>query len=200
MLNFTQPRVIAALMLSASAIAAPHAAAANYDYDYIQLHAQQSEYAFLSDFQLQGFEVRAGYSWDNLITEVRYRDLSDSHNNLKLDDDRLNLSVGWALPLWSETHVDVRLNYGDINLRGRGPDGEYKGDDQYWGVSSYLHHQLTDRVNLYAGLEVQDWKESTNQKAYHLGARYRFNQLSVGAEYTKYSDSDAISVYARYSF
>ena len=44
------------------------------------------------------------------------------------------------------------------------------------------------------------WSEGSDQKAYHLGARYKPDTFSFGTEYTKYSDSDAISLFARYSF
>ena len=73
-------------------------------------------------------------------------------------------------------------------------------DKNYYGGSGFFHYSFTSDMILYAGLEYQNLKDAPDQKAYHLGANYSFDALSVGTEYVKYSDSDALSLFLRYSF
>jgi hypothetical protein len=169
-------------------------------YNYIQLHALRAEYADMPDFTLHGAEVRAGFSVGQVFGEFRYRDTRDKPDVRKLDEDRWNVSLGYAFPSSSKTHYDLRLNYGELSLDGRSPNGDLAARIDYFGLSGYVHHQLSDRWKLYAGLEQQNWQGWSTQKAYHLGSSYRWSWLSVGAEYTKYSDSDALSLFLRYDF
>jgi hypothetical protein len=71
---------------------------------------------------------------------------------------------------------------------------------KYEGVSSFIHYDYSEELNLYAGLEWQNLPNNADQKAYHLGGMYTLNWASIGAEYTKYSDTDAISVFVRYEY
>ena len=191
-------RVVSVMLLS---LLATTTAAGDSTYDFIQLHALRSEYVNLDDFTLKGFEVRAGYSIGRFFGEYRYRDLRDKPDARELDEDRRNFSIGYAFPARGKTHFDVRLNRGDVNMIGTSPNGGLKLQVDYYGVSAYAHHQLSERTRLYVGLEQQNWRGGgSTQKAYHLGAAHRVSWFSLGAEYTKYSDTDAMSIFARYSF
>ena len=170
-------------------------------YNYVQVHALRSEYANAEKFTLKGFEVRGGFKVGRVFSEFRYRDLTDKPDSRKLDEDRWNVTLGYAFPSRSRTHFDLRLNYGEVNMDGRSPMGNLEVGVDYFGVSAYVHHQLSDKTRLYAGLEQQNWQGwGSTQKAYHLGVERKLAWMSLGAEYTKYSDSDAMSLFARYSF
>lgn len=181
------------LTLSAPAVAAD-------TYNYVQLHGLQAEYADIPGFSLRGAEVRAGFSVGQIFSEIRYRDTRDKPDTRKLDEDRWNVSVGYAFPSSTKTHFDLRLNYGELRLDGRSPGGDLAARIDYFGVSGYMHYQFSEKLRFYAGLEQQNWQGWSTQKAYHLGSSYKLDWFSVGAEYTKYSDSDAISLFIRYDF
>ncbi len=85
-------------------------------------------------------------------------------------------------------------------MEGRSPQGNLDARIDYFGLSGYVHHQLSEKLRLYAGLEQQNWQGWSTQKACHRGSSYRLDWFSVGAEYTKYSDSDALSLFMRYDF
>lgn len=170
------------------------------DYNYVQVHGLRAEYADLPGFTLLGAEVRAGFSLGQVFGEFRYRDTRDKPDARKLDEDRWNVSLGYAFPSSRKTHYDLRLNYGELGLDGRSPQGNLKARIDYFGISGFVHHQATEKLRFYAGLEQQNWQGWSTQKAYHLGSSYKLEWFSVGAEYTKYSDSDAISFFIRYDF
>ncbi len=198
---FPTPKCLkSGVALAASLVAMSATAQATDVYNYVQLHGMQAEYADMPGFTLRGAEVRGGFSVGQIFSEVRYRDMRDSPDTRKLDEDRWNVSVGYAFPSSSRTHFDIRLNYGELTLDGRSPQGDLAARIDYFGVSSYMHFQFSEKLRFYAGLEQQNWQGWSTQKAYHLGSSYKFDWLSVGAEYTKYSDSDAISLFVRYDF
>jgi hypothetical protein len=169
-------------------------------YNYAQLHALQAEYADIPGFSLRGAEVRAGFSVGQVFGELRYRDTVDKPGASQLDEDRWNISLGYAFPARNRTHFDLRLNYGELNLDGRSPGGNLVAGIDYFGVSGFVHHQLSGKWRVYAGLEQQNWQGWSTQKAYHLGTMYKLGWASLGAEYIKYSDSDSISMFLRYEF
>lgn len=170
------------------------------DFNYIQVHGMQATYGDIPGFDLRGAEIRAGFGRNRLFTEFRYRNLDDKSGQRKLEDERWNISLGYAWPVSSSMKIDLRANYGSIKLEGSGPNEYAISKPKYEGLSSYIHYAVSDSVKLYGGLEWQNLPENADQKAYHLGARYQFGVVSVGAEYTKYSDTDAISLFARYQF
>ncbi|MAG76388.1 MAG: hypothetical protein CL811_06460 [Colwelliaceae bacterium] len=176
-------------------------AQASQDYDYLQLHGiVKSEYSDIDQFGLTGAEVRASKRWRNVFGELRYRDLSDKHEGIKLEEDRWSASLGYVAYYSESLHFDIRANYGNIEAELSYEYGSAGFDTDYYGGSGFVHYNVLDNVNLYAGLEYQNLKDAPDQKAYHLGSTYTFNALSVGAEYVKYSDSDALSLILRYSF
>jgi predicted porin len=67
-------------------------------------------------------------------------------------------------------------------------------------LESNVRHNITPNWEVFAGLEWQFWDEDSDQKAYNLGAQYKWNSIALGAEYTKYSDSEVFGLYARYQF
>lgn len=175
-------------------------ALADSDYNFIQAHALRAEYADIPGFTLKGYELRAGLGWENFFTEFRYRDLSDTPDERELDESRWNLAIGYVIPITIKTRLDFRLNYGKYDVVGKAPDASLKLDPSYEGISSYVYHAFNPDIEVYGGLEWQNLPDDTDQKAYHLGAMYNFADISVGAEYTKYSDTDAMSLFVRYEF
>ena len=188
---------ISIIALSVSGLSAN----ASQDYDFLQAHGiVKSEYADIDQFGLTGFEVRTSKRWQNVFGELRYRDLNDTKNGIKLEEDRWNTSLGYIIPFSEHLHFDVRANYGNIEAELSNNNGHTGFDVDYYGGSGFIHYTVAQDINLYAGLEVQNTKDAPNQKAYHLGANYAFGKLSLGTEYIKYSDSDALSLFLRYAF
>ena len=201
LVNINSPKLLVACTILLLALNATAVVADDSIYNYVQAHALRSKYANLEKFTLKGFEVRGGFKVGRVFSELRYRDLTDKPDSRKLDEDRWNVTLGYAFPSSSRTHFDLRLNYGEVNMKGTSPQGGLKLGVDYFGLSGYVHHQLSEKTRVYAGLEQQNWQGGgSTQKAYHLGVARKLDWISVGAEYTKYSDSDAISLFARYSF
>lgn len=170
------------------------------DYDFIQVNAVQAEYAAHPMFTLRGAELRASKGWKSFFSELRYRNLTDDSQGLDMKEERWNASLGYAISLSEHTRVDVRGNVGDVELTLSNSQRKLQQSSSYSGVSTFIHHAASDRLDLFAGLEYQSWDKDFDQKAYHLGVNYRFARLTLGAEYTKYSDSDAINLVLRYGF
>lgn len=165
------------------------------EFNYIQVHGMQASYGDIS-----GFDLRGGFGWEAFFTELRYRNLEDTAGDNKLEDERWNVSLGYSMSVSQNIRVDVRANYGSIELVGTSPAGCFISKPKYQGLSSYIHYDYSRDVRLYGGLEWQNLPDNADQKAYHLGAMYQFEAVAIGAEYTKYSDTDAISLFARYQF
>ena len=174
---------------------------ASQDYDFLQVQGVvKSEYSDIDQFGLTGFEIRGSKRWHNFFSELRYRDLSDTDDGLKLEENRWSASLGYIMPFSDNLHFDMRANYGNIEAELSNQNEQVGFDINYYGVSGFTHYSVTEEINIYGGLEYQSLKDAPDQKAYHLGASYSFEMLSVGAEYVKYSDSDALSLFLRYSF
>lgn len=174
---------------------------ASQDYDFLQAHGVvKSEYSDIDQFKLKGFEVRGSKRWKNVFIDLRYRDLDDKDDGLKLEENRWSASLGYVIPFAKNLHIDVRANYGNIEAELSNSFKSEGFDENYYGGSGFVHYSFTSDINLYAGLEYQSLKNAPDQKAYHLGVNYLFDALSVGSEYVKYSDSDALSLFLRYSF
>ena len=174
---------------------------ASQDYDFLQVHGiVKSEYSDIDQFGLTGFEVRASKRWQNVFGEFRYRDLGDKEDGIKFEEDRWSASLGYIIPFSELIHFDVRANYGNIEAELSNNIGRTGFDIDYYGGSGFVHFNVAKHVSLYTGLEFQNSKDAPNQKAYHLGANYAFDKISIGTEYVKYSDSEALSLFLRYSF
>lgn len=180
---------------------AAFSANASQDYNFVQAHAIiKSQYSDIDQFTLTGFEVRASKRWQSVFAELRYRDLGDTDDGFRLEENRLSASVGYIIPFSDSVHFDIRANYGNIEAGLSNNTDQIGFDIDYYGGSSFVHYSLSQNINIYAGLEYQNLKDSPDQKAYHLGANYTFDRLSIGSEYVKYSDSDALSLFVRYAF
>ncbi|OKY27355.1 MULTISPECIES: hypothetical protein [Thalassotalea] len=174
---------------------------ASQDYNFLQAHGiVKSEYSDIDQFGLNGFEVRASKRLQNVFGELRYRDLNDTEDGIKFEEDRWSASLGYIIPFSELMHFDVRANYGNIEAELSNNNGRTGFDVDYYGASGFVHYSVARDISLYAGLELQNTKDAPNQKAYHLGANYAFDKLSIGTEYVKYSDSDALSLFLRYTF
>ncbi|MCH2055190.1 MAG: hypothetical protein MK214_00960 [Thalassotalea sp.] len=166
-------------------------AQASQDYDDLELRGiVKSEYSDIDQFGLTGIEVRASKRWRNVFGELRYRDVSDKHEGIKLEEDRWSASLGYVAYYSKSLHFDIRANHGNIEAELSNEYGSADFDTNYYSGSGFVHYNVLDNVNLYAGLEYQNLKDAPDQKAYHLSSIYTFNALSVGAEHVKYSDSD----------
>jgi hypothetical protein len=176
-------------------------AEASNEYDFLQIHGVvKSEYSDIDQFGLTGFELRASKRLDDVFAELRYRDLDDTDNGLTLEENRWSASVGYIVPYSASLHFDIRANYGNIEAELSNSFESVGIDVDYYGASGFIHYEIIEPLTVYAGLEYQNLKDAPDQKAYHLGTTYSFNALSLGAEYVKYSDSDALSLFLRYSF
>jgi len=170
------------------------------DFNFIQVHAMQATYGDIPGFDLRGAELRGGYGWENLFAEFRFRNLDDRSGNRLLEDERWNISLGYSHRLSNRLRADIRANYGSIELVGSSPTELFMSKPKYEGISSFVHYDYSETLNLYGGLEWQNLPNNADQKAYHLGAMYKVSWVTLGAEYTKYSDTDAISVFVRYAY
>lgn len=182
-------------LLSASAMAETPS------YDFVQAGYVNADYADLQPFDLIGFEVQGSVELtDTLFTTGRFRMVDDTISAYKLEETNWQVGIGYQMPYGKRTVFDVRVNYGDIAFDFTEPEGKFDDSASHYSVSSHARHMLTDHMEVYAGLEWQLWKKGSDQKAYRLGSLYHFNDLAVGAEYVKYSDSSAYTLFARYHF
>lgn len=182
-------------LLSASAMAETPS------YDFVQAGYVNADYADLQPFDLIGFEVQGSVELtDTLFTTGRFRMVDDTISAYELEETNWQVGIGYQMPYGNSTVFDVRVNYGDIAFDFTEPEGKFDDSASHYSVSSHARHMLTEDIEVYAGLEWQLWKKGSDQKAYRLGSLYHFNDLAVGAEYVKYSDSSAYTLFARYHF
>ena len=174
-------------------------------YDYVQLGAVQTDFADIPEFDAKGFQLKAskelGY---NLFAEAMYFDASDEASNAEFDFDfdveKWEISLGYIHRFSAATALDAQVGYGDIELGlSNGQESASTGTN-YYMLETNIRHMVMKNWELFAGLEWQFWDEGSDQKAYNLGTQYSWSNLAVGAEYTKYSDSEVFGIYARYQF
>lgn len=180
-------------------VASVSPAQAATDYNFVQLNAVQVDYQNIKGVDFRGAEFRGSKSWRSLFGEVRYRKTADSVGNVDFDETNWNVTAGYFRPLSEKVHFDVRLNYGDAEIEGRDNITTIKNSSDRYSLSSFLHYSVDQNIDLYAGLEWQKWEEGADQKAYQLGALYRFELVSAGVEYVKYSDIQTFNLFVRYS-
>lgn len=175
-------------------------------YDFVQVGFVENQMAGLKAFEQIGPEIQASATFiDNFFIKGRYRELDDSitgDNGLKhtLDESNWQYGVGYIFKVNQNTKIDASVNVGrfaiDLN---NGVEGQ-RGDSHHHSFASNIRHMLTNNIELSGGLEWQFWEGSLEQKAYRLGAIYHYNDFSFGADYTKYSDFETCSIFARYAF
>lgn len=189
--------VISSLLISAVATA-QHSP---LSYDYVQAGIVQTDFADIPPFDARGFELKAskelGYGF---FGEATYFDTSDDKNGLDFDADKWEVAVGYIHRFSSKTVFDYQVGYGDIELGLSNGEESVSTGTNYYMAEANVRHSLNANWELFAGLEWQFWDEGSDQKAYNLGAQYHWDAISVGAEYTKFSDSQVFGLFARYQF
>ena len=180
------------------------AAADPLDYDYLQLGYAAGDYADIEPFDFKGPEFEGSYDIGrNIFITGKYRSADDKVDQYTLDETNWQAGAGYYYHFRQNTVIDARLYYGEIDFKLSDNETSAKDGTHFYSVAGNVRHQLTDTVELFGGLEVQKWHEGSNQKAYRLGAQYAFGatkQFVLGAEYTKFSDSQWCKLFARYVF
>ncbi|ALM90622.1 hypothetical protein [Alteromonas stellipolaris] len=73
-------------------------------------------------------------------------------------------------------------------------------DTDFFSAATNVRYQLTENVEVFGGVEVQNWDGDADQKAYRFGALYDLLGVIGGIEYTKYSDQEIVNMSIRYAF
>lgn len=187
----------APLLLSAEA----NAKQSPISYNYVQVGAVQTDFADIPEFDAKGFQFKAskelGY---NVFVEAMYFDASDDVSGFDFDVDKWEVALGYVHRFSPSTAIDFQAGYGDIELGLSNSEESASTGTNYYMLESNVRHNITPNWEVFAGLEWQFWDEGSDQKAYNLGAQYKWNSIALGAEYTKYSDSEVFGLYARYQF
>ena len=170
-------------------------------YDFVQTSLLQSEFADISPFTLQGFEVKVskelGYK---VFAEATYFAADDTLSGDTFDVSDMKLTVGYIQRLSNKTAIDYQFGYGDINLKLSNANALWKDSTHFFVAETNIRHKFTPALEAFGGLEWQFWGKGSDQKAYNVGVQYDWAVVAVGAKYTKYSDSDRIGMFVRYEF
>ena len=195
---------IAATLMAFSSLCSTAVQADSLDYDFVQLGYAAGDYADIEPFDLKGPEFEASYELShNLFITGKYRSADDKISQYTLDETNWQAGAGYYYNFRQDTVFDARLYYGEIDFKLSDSEDSAKDGTHFFSLAGNVRHQLTDAVELFGGLEVQKWHKGSNQKAYRLGAQYAFGetkQFVLGAEYTKFSDSEWCKLFARYVF
>jgi len=172
--------------------------------DYVQVGYVYGDYADYQPFNLAGIEVEGSFAFEsNLYIHGTYRTADDKANAINLDETNWKTGLGYVFDISQDTVIDTRFSYGNIKFELSNATNAIDASTHYYSLASKLRHQLTNSIEVYGGLEWQFWNEGSDQKAYSVGAQYAFGQakaLSVGVEYSKYSDSQWAKLFLRYAF
>lgn len=181
-------------------ICAP-AIAAQPSYEFIQVGVVQTEVSELEVFDPKGFELKASIELSNKVfTEYKHIDSSDSHNGLKLEFLQRQIDFGYIHTISPKLTLDYRLGYGNFRATGSTANESSQADTNFYSIATNARYQLTPNLELFAGLEAQNWEGDADQKAYRLGAQYDLWVFLARAEYTKYSDQEIFGLSLRYEF
>ncbi|MFK8017756.1 MAG: hypothetical protein AB8G17_20185 [Gammaproteobacteria bacterium] len=174
---------------------------ADPSYQYIQTSWVRLHFADIDAFRPIGLQIEGSYAFaDDFFARLSYTDADDSEATVKFDVEQWQAAFGYVWQFSHTTAMDLQLGYGDIALAGRSASTSARTGTQYWSVGWNVRHMLNQNIELVGGLEWQTWRKGSDQKAYTLGGQYHFDRFSVGAEYTKYSDSEWVGVTGRFSF
>ena len=194
----------AATLMALSSVFSTISVAADLDYDYLQLGYAAGDYADIAPFDLKGPEFEASYEISHhIFITGKYRSADDKISQYTLDETNWQAGAGYYYHLNQNTVFDGRLYYGEIDFKLSDNEESAKDGTHFYSIVGNVRHQLTNQIELFGGLEVQKWHKGSNQKAYRLGAQYAFGETRkfvVGAEYTKFSDSEWCKLFARYVF
>ncbi len=170
-------------------------------YDYIQAGSVQIEFADIPQFTARGFEVLASKEFGyGVFGEATYFDTKDNKFDEEFTADKWEVAVGYIHRLSSKTHFDYQVGYGDIDLGLSNATDSISTGTEYFILEANARHSLARNWEVTAGLEWQFWREGSDQKAYNLGVQYQWGSVTLGAEYTKYSDSEIFGIHGRYAF
>ncbi|AEF03210.1 porin [Alteromonas naphthalenivorans] len=177
------------------------ATTAQPSYSFLQAGFVKTEIADLESFNLNGYELRAsaeiGYGF---FAEYKHTDSSDSLDGFKLETLQRQFSIGYIHNISPQMTLDYRLGLGNFDMTGTRDNDSASADTDYFSVATNLRYQLTADVEVFGGLEVQNWDGDADQKAYRLGAQYDLWGFLTGIEYTKYSDQEIVNMSIRYAF
>ncbi|MBT1450273.1 hypothetical protein KJ365_05220 [Glaciecola sp. XM2] len=175
--------------------------AAQPSYSYLQAGYVKSEIADIESFNLSGYELRAsaeiGYGF---FAEYKHTDTSDSLDGFKLDVLQRQFSLGYIHNISSRITLDYRLGLGNFDMTGTRDNDSASADTDFYSAATNIRYQLTPDLEVFGGLEAQNWDGDADQKAYRLGALYDLWGFFAGIEYTKYSDQEVVNMSIRYAF
>lgn len=180
--------------------------AESLSYDFVQVGFVENQMADLEAFEQIGPEIQASITFfDSFFVKGRYRELDDSitgDNGLEytLDESNWQYGVGYIFEVNQNTKIDASVSVGRFAIDLNNGVERQRGDSNHHSFASNIRYMLTDNIEFSGGLEWQFWEGSLEQKAYRLGAIYHYNNFSLGADYIKYSDFEACSIFARYAF
>ncbi|MGQ8364426.1 hypothetical protein [Glaciecola sp. 1036] len=184
----------ALLAASGSVLAAP-------SYDFVQVSYVQTEFEDLKPFKLKGFEIKGSMELGrNFFVQANYFDTEDNISEFALDIERCEINFGYIQRISDVTSIDYQIGYGEIDILFDDSEQEFKDGTNYYTPQVNLRHHYSANIEVYAGLEWQLWDEGSDQKAYKLGGQYNWDNLAVGSQYTKFSDSEVFAVFVKYQF
>ena len=96
--------------------------------------------------------------------------------------------------------LDYRLGLGNFDMAGTTDNDSASADTDFFSAAANVRYQLTADLEIFGGLEAQNWDGDADQKAYRLGALYDLWGFFAGIEYTKYSDQEIVNMSIRYAF
>lgn len=179
----------------------PIASAAAPSYDYIQVAYQNTEYADIDGFDLRGVEFRVSKQLSSsLFAEFNYSHGDDKLQDISFKNPKWKASLGYIQWLSTNTAIDYQVGYGNIEIDLSNSSVRQKEDADLYSIETNIRHRIHPNIEIYGGLEFQDWDIGSNQKAYHLGALYDIPVVKLGLEYTKFSDSEIMAATIRYEF
>lgn len=180
--------------------------AESLSYDFVQVDFVKNKMAGLEAFEQIGPQIHVSASvFDNFFIKGRYRKLEDSiagDNGFKhtVEETNWQYGIGYKFELNPKTKIDASVNVGRFAIDLDIGTERQRGDSNHHSYATNIRHMLTESIEVSGGLEWQFWQGSLEQKAYRLGAMYHYKQFSFGADYTKYSDFETCSIFARYAF
>lgn len=170
-------------------------------YTFVQASFVKTELADLENFDPTGFELKVsaevGY---DVFVEYKYTNADDTSGGLKLDTKQQQFSMGYIHNISAKTTFDYRIGYGNFKMTGSSVTESTSASIDYFSLAANVRYQLTPELEIFGGLEAQNWDGDADQKAYRLGAQYNLWGFLTGVEYTKYSDQEIFGVSARYVF
>lgn len=180
-------------------------AAANLpSYHFMQASVVTGNYADIAPFTLKGLALEGNMELDtHWFLAGKYRASEDRDNANVFEEQSWQFDLGYRYLLGEYTFLDGRLGYGSVDFHLYNDRNSIDVGTHYFSGASNIRHQWTPNTEVYAGLEWQRWQQGSDQKAYRLGGVYRptsVENVLVGVDYVKYSDSQWGKLFLRYAF